>query len=117
MIFFRKYESAILISPETLGFIFLVLIVLLILTRYLLKVTNKKRNSLYQVSKLLKDVMAYMESSYTDEKKKYEYFIDSLFEKREEGPQKDSPPDSSSEAPRQAKDKNDENSPPDDPRE
>ena len=51
------------------------------LISYLLKLNNRKRNSIYSLSKLLEEVMGYMESSSYDEKRKYEYFVDSLAEK------------------------------------
>ncbi len=49
---------------------------------YLLKVNNKKRNSIYSLSELLEEVMDYMEKSSSEEKRKYEYFVDSLAEKQ-----------------------------------
>ena len=48
---------------------------------YLLKLNNRKRSNIYSLSKLLEEVMDYMETSSTDEKRKYEYFVDSLAEK------------------------------------
>jgi len=48
---------------------------------FLLKLNNKKRNSIYSLSILLEEVMGYMENSSYDEKRKYEYFVDDLAEK------------------------------------
>ncbi|WP_282018101.1 hypothetical protein [Salegentibacter mishustinae] len=48
---------------------------------YLLKLNNRKRNNIYNLSKLLEEVMSYMENSSNDEKRKYEYFVDSIAEK------------------------------------
>ncbi len=48
---------------------------------YLLKLNNKKRNNIYNLSKLLEEVMGYMENSAREDKKKYEYFVDSIAEK------------------------------------
>lgn len=48
---------------------------------YLLKLNNKKRSNIYNLSKLLEEVMDYMENSAKEDKKKYEYFVDSIAEK------------------------------------
>jgi hypothetical protein len=48
---------------------------------YLLKVNNRKRSTIHSLSKLLEEVMFYMEDSSFKEKRKYEYFVDSLAEK------------------------------------
>jgi hypothetical protein len=47
---------------------------------YLLKLSVKKRSSIYSLSLLLEEVISYMETSSTEDKRKYEYFIDSLAE-------------------------------------
>ncbi|MGB7786226.1 MAG: hypothetical protein WBL27_09010 [Salinimicrobium sp.] len=48
---------------------------------YLLKLNNRKRNTIHSLSTLLEEVMNYMENSSNEEKRKYEYFVDSLAEK------------------------------------
>lgn len=62
-------------------YIFLGLSILLGFISYLLKLNNRKRNSIYSLSKLLEEVMDYMENSSYDDKRKYEYFVDNLAEK------------------------------------
>lgn len=65
-----------------LSYILLALSALLLLVSYLLRVTNKKRTKIYELSQLLDEVMVYMERSSKDDKRKYEYFVDSLAEKQ-----------------------------------
>lgn len=48
---------------------------------YLLKLNNQKRNTIHSLSKLLEEVMDFMENSSNDEKRKYEHFVDSLAER------------------------------------
>ncbi|WP_272149757.1 hypothetical protein [Tenacibaculum aiptasiae] len=48
---------------------------------YLLKLNNEKRSNIYNLYKLLEEVMDYMENSAKEDKKKYEYFVDSIAEK------------------------------------
>lgn len=62
-------------------YLFLGLAVLVIFIGYLLKLNNKKRSNIYNLSKLLEEVIDYMDSSVMEDKKKYEYFIDSITER------------------------------------
>lgn len=45
---------------------------------YLLRKNNQKRSTIYSLSKLLEEVMTYMETSSAEEKRRYEYFVDNL---------------------------------------
>ncbi|MFD0992418.1 hypothetical protein [Tenacibaculum geojense] len=47
----------------------------------LLRKNNKKRNHIFNLSVLLEDVMAFMEKSSYEDKRKYEYFVDSIAER------------------------------------
>ena len=62
-------------------YIFLLFTFLLFFSSYLLKLNIKKRSSIYSLSKLLEEVMDYMENSAFEDKRKYEYFVDSIAEK------------------------------------
>jgi len=61
-------------------YFFISLTIILVFTGYLLRLNNRKRNSVYSLSILLEEVMEYMENSSNDDKRKYEYFVDSLAE-------------------------------------
>lgn len=62
-------------------YFFLSLSILFSFVGYLLKLNNQKRSYIYDLSILLEEVMDYMENSVTEDKKKYEYFVDSIAEK------------------------------------
>lgn len=64
-------------------YIFLGLAVFFWFIGVLLRKNNKKRNTIHSLSKLLEEVMDYMETSSAEEKRKYEYFVDSLAEKEQ----------------------------------
>lgn len=66
---------------KALKYVFLGLYLLFGFISYLLKLNNKKRNTIHSLSRLLEEVMDYMENSSKEEKRKYEYFVDSLAEK------------------------------------
>ncbi len=61
-------------------YLFISISFLLFFTSYLLRANIQKRNNVYSLSVLLKEVMDYMESSANGDKRKYEYFVDSLAE-------------------------------------
>jgi hypothetical protein len=46
----------------------------------LLKKNNRKRTVIYKLSKLIDEVIYYMNENVKEEKKKYEYFVDSIAE-------------------------------------
>lgn len=46
----------------------------------LLKKNNRKRTVIYELSKLIDEVIYYMNENVKEEKKKYEYFVDSVAE-------------------------------------
>lgn len=61
-------------------YFFISISALLLFTGYILRLNNRKRNNVYSLSILLEEVMEYMENSSNDDKRKYEYFVDSLAE-------------------------------------
>ncbi len=81
VVFSELNKKGITIFLSLSKFILLGLSILLAVLGYSLRLNNRKRNSIYSLSKLLEEVMGYMEVSANDEKRKYEYFIDSLAEK------------------------------------
>lgn len=66
-----------------LNYFFIGFGILLWFVSLLLKKNNKKRNTIHSLSKLLEEIMAYMESASEEEKRKYEYFVDSIAEKKQ----------------------------------
>lgn len=80
-IYFSLQEKEEIIFQLTVyKYLFICISGFLLFTGYLLKLNNQKRNSIYSLSILLKEVMTYMENSSTENKRKYEYFVDSLAE-------------------------------------
>ena len=63
-----------------IGYISLLMSIFLGITASLLKKNIRKRNTIYNLSKLLKDVIDYMNEDVNENKKKYEYFVDSMAE-------------------------------------
>lgn len=55
--------------------------ILFIIISYLLRLNNKKRNSIYSLAELLEEVMVYMRKSRDEDKVKYEQFVDLMAEK------------------------------------
>jgi len=74
-------QEEFLITSRFLAYFLLGLSSLFAFISYLLKLNNRKRNNIFNLSKLLEEVMTYMENSSNDEKRKYEYFVDSIAEK------------------------------------
>lgn len=62
----------------TLKYITLGTAIICFFISYLLKKNNQKRTTIYSLSKLLEEVMTYMETSSAEEKRRYEYFMDNL---------------------------------------
>jgi len=67
------------ISPYV-AYFFLVLAVIFFYIGFLLKKNIKSRNNIYNLNKLLEEVIEYMEVATTEERRKYEYHIDYLEE-------------------------------------
>jgi hypothetical protein len=63
-----------------LGYFILGLGVLFRIITALLKKNNRKRTVIYELSKLIDEVIYYMNENVKEEKKKYEYFVDSIAE-------------------------------------
>ena len=63
-----------------LGYFILGLGLLLSSISYLLKKNNHKRSIIYKLSNLLDEIIKYMKENVKEEKKKYEYFVDSIAE-------------------------------------
>lgn len=80
-LFFDLDEKVFLVLLKVTSYFLIILSMLFGFICYLLNSINKKRNSLYNLSKLFEEVMSYMEKSSFDEKRKYEYFVDSMGEK------------------------------------
>uniref|UniRef100_UPI003A924A73 hypothetical protein n=1 Tax=Bizionia sp. TaxID=1954480 RepID=UPI003A924A73 len=64
-----------------LMYFFIAFFIILTFTSYLLRLNNRKRDNLYSLSKLLEEVIAYMENSRDDDKRKYEQFVDLMAER------------------------------------
>lgn len=62
------------------GFFILGLALLFVFISYLLKKNNQKRSVIYKLSNLLDEVIEYMDNNVKEEKKRYEYFVDSIAE-------------------------------------
>ncbi len=63
-----------------IGYFILGLVVLFISISVLLKKNNRKRTIIYELTKLIDEVILYMKRNVEEEKKKYEYFVDSVAE-------------------------------------
>ncbi|MCT4639206.1 MAG: hypothetical protein N4A72_15990 [Bacteroidales bacterium] len=63
-----------------IGYICIVTSTLFILIIILLKKNAKKRNTIHKLSKLVSEVIEYIETDTKEEKIKYEYFVDSMAE-------------------------------------
>ncbi len=61
-----------------LSYFFISIAILFRFISSLLKKNIRKRNAIYDLSELLKEVIGYMEESVKEDKMKYEYFIDNL---------------------------------------
>lgn len=70
-----------ILSFSLLKYLFLGLSIFFGFINYLLKLNNRKRSTIHSLSSLLEEVIDYMENSSNDEKRKYEYFVDSIAEK------------------------------------
>lgn len=67
-------------SLPYIGALFLGLSILMMELSKLIKVNNAKRNTVYEMSKLLDDIILYMENTSVEEKQKYEAFMDTMSE-------------------------------------
>ena len=63
-----------------LGYFFLGLGLLFAIVSALLKKNNRKRSVIYELNKLIDEVIHYMDENVKEEKKKYEYFVDTISE-------------------------------------
>jgi|GEM_PF-1717035 len=61
-------------------FVFIAIAFLFLTLGVLLRKNVKKRNTIYSLSKLVEEVIGYMENASEDEKRKYEYFVDNIEE-------------------------------------
>lgn len=62
-------------------YVFIVISLFLYLISYLLKVNNRKRNSIYSLAILLEEVMDFVENTRDDDKRKYEQFVELIAER------------------------------------
>ena len=62
------------------GYFILGLGILFRIISVLLKKNNRKRTIIYELSKLIDEVIYYMNDNVKEEKKKYEYFVDNIAE-------------------------------------
>lgn len=75
----QEKNNTVLMLPY-LGYILISISVILGIISSLLKKNIRKRNTIYNLSKLLKEVIDYMGENVKEDKKKYEYFVDSVAE-------------------------------------
>lgn len=73
----QEKRDFILTAPY-LGYIFISISILFGFISSLLKKNIRKRNSIYDLSKLIKEVIDYMHENVKEDKKKYEYYVDSI---------------------------------------
>jgi len=62
------------------AFFFIILSLLFGSITLLLKKNMRKKNTIFRLSRLLQDVIEYMDENVKEDKKKYEYFVDSMSE-------------------------------------
>ncbi len=67
-----------------MGYALFILSIPFMIISYLLKKNIQKRNTIYRLSKLVNEVIDYMEEDTKSEKQKYEYFIDTMAELKQE---------------------------------
>ncbi len=72
----REKRDFILTTPY-LGYVLISVSILFGFITSLLKKNIRKRNTIYNLSKLLNEVIDYMSENVKEDKKKYEYFVDS----------------------------------------
>ena len=72
-------KNLVLILPY-MGYVLISLSILLRFISSLLKKNIKKRNTIYKMSKLISEVIDYMDNNVKEDKMKYEYFVDSAAE-------------------------------------
>lgn len=65
-----------LLMFQFLGFFFLIAALFFLFISYLAKANNKKRTLIYEQSKLLEDILEYLDNDIADQKKRYEVFVD-----------------------------------------
>lgn len=79
--YFSKQEKIDLeLVLHYLGYVFISISILIGSISSLLKKNIKKRNTIYDLSKLISEVIDYMGDNVKEDKKKYEYFVDNLAE-------------------------------------
>lgn len=74
-------KKGIVIIFRYLRFLFLAIAAIFYLLSYLLKLNNRKRNTIYSLSQLLEEMITYLEKSSDEEKRKYEQYVDFLAKK------------------------------------
>lgn len=70
-------KSDFILTTPYLGYILISISILFSFISLLLKKNIRKRNTIYNLSKLIKEVIDYMDANVKEDKKKYEYFVDS----------------------------------------
>lgn len=63
-----------------IGWFFMLIAFLFGIVAWLLKKNIKKRNTIYKLANLVEEVIEYMDENVKEDKKKYEYFVDSIAE-------------------------------------
>lgn len=76
---FEKYKF--MKYANIFKYVFIVISLFLYFISYLLKVNNRKRNSIYSLAILLEEVMDFVENTRDDDKRKYEQFVELIAER------------------------------------
>ena len=73
-------KRELIIGLPFLGYFIISISILFGFVSSLLKKNINKRNTIYKLSKLLNEVINYMDENLKEDKKKYEYYVDSIAE-------------------------------------
>ena len=90
--FLLQKKKGIVIIFRYLRFLFLAIAAIFYLLSYLLKLNNRKRNTIYSLSHLLEEMITYLEKSSDEEKRKYEQYVDFLAKKERSSSTKNNNP-------------------------
>lgn len=71
-------KNGIMLVLPYLGYLLISISVIFGIISLLLKKNIRKRNTIYNLSKLIKEVIDYMSENVEEDKKKYAYFVDSI---------------------------------------
>ncbi|GGZ60850.1 hypothetical protein [Mesonia mobilis] len=80
--FNSEEKNIIVLVFKALRYVFFSTAVVLYFVSYLLKLNNRKRNTIYSLSHLLEEMISFLDKSSKDEKIKYEQYLDYLAENR-----------------------------------